>query len=108
MRSSSGTRPPRQLVVGVAQAAAGQHLPPLLDREHELRRILARERTDVAPVDGCHRSHVAGAEALELANLHALEADVLGGLLDGVVDLDSLPQVARDGGADVEVTRADR
>src|SRR3954447_5143079 len=106
--TSSGTGPPWQLVVGIAQAAPGQHFAPLLDRQHELGSVRALERPDEAAVDRSHRRHVAGAETFELAHLDVLEADHVGGFLDRGVDLVGLAQVAGDRGAHVHVARADR
>src|SRR4051812_22260004 len=87
MRTSSGTRPPRQLVVLIAEAAARQDLLALLDLQDELGRVLACQRSNEAAVDRRHRRHVAGAQALELADLDALEAGDVSRLLDRHVDL---------------------
>src|SRR5689334_20314351 len=108
MRTSSGTRPPGQLVVGVAEPAPRQDLPTILDLDDELASVVGRQGPYVAAVHRRHRRHVAGAEALELADLYVLEASDLGGLLDRLVDVLRLPQMAGDRGADVHVARADR
>src|SRR3954453_5108756 len=107
MRTSSGTRPPGQLVVRIAEAPAGQDLPALLDLQHELGRVLARQGPDEAAVDRRHRRHVARAEALELADLDVLDAGDLSRLLDRDIDLFGLAQMAGDRGAHVHVARTD-
>src|SRR5947209_14566012 len=78
-------RPPREPVALVAEAAAGKDVAAFLHRQHELGGVAALQRADVAAVDGRHRGHVTGAQALELAYLDVLEADHVGGLLDRVV-----------------------
>src|SRR3954447_21597436 len=107
MRTSSGTRPPRKGVSIVSKPSPGQHLASLLDGEDELGSVGALERPDEPAVNGCHRRHVARAEALEPADLDAFWADHVGGFLDRLVDLVRLPQVAGDRRADVYVARAD-
>src|SRR5205809_7850307 len=85
-RSSSITRsgPParRQAMVGVLEAAAGQHRAALLHRGHDLLGVARVERPHVAAVHRGHRRHVARAQALEAADLGVLEPLLAGLLLD--------------------------
>src|SRR2546423_14523252 len=87
--------PPRKAVVGVLEAAPRQRRAALLDRGHDLRCVARVERADEATVDRRHRRHVAGAEALGLADLGVLEVRILGGLGGGLVHPPGGPPVAR-------------
>src|SRR3954469_13032788 len=106
--SSSGASAPREAVVGVLEPAAGQRLLARLDRTDDLGRVAWVERANVAAVDGSHRSHVAGAEALEVADLGVVQVLVLGRLLDGVEHAPRTLRPARDAGADIHVVAPHR
>src|SRR5437868_1753455 len=105
MRISSGTSPPGKRVALVSESTTRKHLAAFLDRKYEIRSVIPAQRADVAPIDRRHRCHVAGAEAFELANLDAFQADHVRGFLDRRVDLVGLAHMASDARAHVHVTR---
>ena len=59
---------------GPSSPRPGSTVSPAFSWRISLGRVLDRQRAHVAAVEGRHRRHVAGAEALELAQLHVLEA----------------------------------
>ena len=65
----SGTAKP-----GSSSPRPGSTVSPAFSWRISLGRVLDRQRADVAPVEGRHRRHVAGAEALELAQVHVVDA----------------------------------
>src|SRR3954471_21332286 len=73
MAGALGASSPRQAVVGVAEAAAGQRRAAGADRLDDLVGVARLERPDVTAVDRGHRRHVARAEAFEGADLGVLE-----------------------------------
>src|SRR3712207_6283333 len=76
---------PRQSEPLIVEAPAGQNLLLALHGLDDRGRILNVERPHVPPVDRGHRRHVARAEALELADLHADELLLPGLAQDRVV-----------------------
>ena len=90
-------------VARVLEPAPRHHRLAGLQLADRLGRVLHGQRAHVAPVEGRHRRHVAGAEALELAQVQVGDALRLRLLGERVVDAARVPQVAGDARAHVHV-----